>query len=205
MSCPAVVASGPVLAPTGDAGEDQSGVDGRAVVGPDAEPFAGARPEAVQQHVGLGRQPSSTSGSALTSRSTTRLPRCIRSTSSAGICSGLLPPSLRSPGSGLRTRTTSAPRSARIIPACGPGPMPPSSMTFTPARGPVFATRGETTHCLRIDGRYSESLGALDESPTDEPSPDLSRPVGPAGDDATDNDPDDPSSAAPAGPIERPP
>ena len=42
-----------VLTPAGDAGEDQPRVDRRALVGPDAEPFAGAGPEAVEQHVGL--------------------------------------------------------------------------------------------------------------------------------------------------------
>ena len=46
----------PVLSPAGDAGEDQPRIDRGAVVGPDAESLAGARPEAVQQHVGLGRQ-----------------------------------------------------------------------------------------------------------------------------------------------------
>ena len=33
-----------------------------------------------------------------------------------------------------------APRSARIIAACGPGPIPPSSITLTPARGPLLFT-----------------------------------------------------------------
>ena len=51
--------------------------------------------------------------------------------------------------------------------------------------------------------RYSESLGALGESPTDEPSPELSRPVDPAGDDATDT-PGRPLVGCAAGPIERP-
>ena len=46
----------PVLTPAGDAREDQPRVDRRAVVRPDAEPLAGAGPEAVQQHVGLGGQ-----------------------------------------------------------------------------------------------------------------------------------------------------
>ena len=45
-----------VLTPTGDAGEDQPRVDRRALFGADAEPLAGARPEAVEQHVGLGRE-----------------------------------------------------------------------------------------------------------------------------------------------------
>ena len=45
-----------VLTPTGDAGEDQPRVDRGAVLGSDAEPLAGARPEAVEQHVGLGRE-----------------------------------------------------------------------------------------------------------------------------------------------------
>lgn len=69
-------------------------------------------------------------GCVLTSRSTIRFPRCSRSRSSDGI--------VRPPG--RRTRTTSAPRSASTIPTCGPGPIPPSSMTFTPARGPPVVT-----------------------------------------------------------------
>ncbi|SKS09453.1 Uncharacterised protein [Mycobacteroides abscessus subsp. abscessus] len=64
----------------------------------------------------------------MTSRLTSRLPRWNRSVSSAGMAS---PP-------GRRTRMTSAPRSDNIIAACGPGPIPPSSITFTPARGPVL-------------------------------------------------------------------
>src|SRR5690348_3350697 len=34
-------------------------------------------------------------------------------------------------------RITSAPRSARIMQACGPGPIPASSTTFSPRSGPV--------------------------------------------------------------------
>ena len=45
-----------VLTPSRDAGEDQPRIDRRAFLGPDAEPLAGARPEAVEQHVGLGRE-----------------------------------------------------------------------------------------------------------------------------------------------------
>jgi len=45
-----------VLPPAGDAGEDQPRVDRRALIGADAQPLAGARPEPVEQHVGLGRQ-----------------------------------------------------------------------------------------------------------------------------------------------------
>ena len=55
-----VVAGGhrqrPVLTPAGDPREDQPRVDRRAVVGADAESLAGAGPEAVQQHIGLGGQ-----------------------------------------------------------------------------------------------------------------------------------------------------
>ena len=75
----------------------------------------------------LATKPNSACGWLLTSKSTIRLPRCSRSRSSAGI--------VRPPG--RRTRTTSAPKSASTIAACGPGPMPPSSMTRTPANGPV--------------------------------------------------------------------
>src|SRR6516225_710703 len=77
-------------------------------------------------------------GSPFTSRSTTRLPRCIRSRSSRGIDK---PP-------GRRTRTTSAPRSASTIAACGPGPIPPNSITLTPARGLVLVTRGRLAAAL---------------------------------------------------------
>src|SRR6202171_58083 len=62
----------------------------------------------------------------------------ITTAASAGICN---PP-------GLRTRTTSAPRSASTMAACGPGPMPPSSSTFTPASGPVSGTLLDLQHLL---------------------------------------------------------
>ncbi len=92
-------------------------------------------------------------GWLLTSRSTIRFPRCSRSRSSAGIC--------RPPG--RRTRTTSAPRSASTIPACGPGSMPPSSMTFTPARGPPPATVATQpfftfSTCLRSSSRPDSTV-----------------------------------------------
>src|ERR1700735_4385321 len=52
---------------------------------------------------------------------------------------------LRSIGSepvapGRSMRTTSAPRSPRIIAACGPGPIPASSMTRKPVSGPAIPT-----------------------------------------------------------------
>ena len=97
----------------------------------------------------LAARSSNASGCALTSRSTIRFPRCTRSRSSDGIIN---PP-------GRRTRTTSAPRSASTIPACGPGPMPPSSMTRTPAKGPKPVTA--TTYpspaapaCAGLRSRY---------------------------------------------------
>lgn len=46
---------------------------------------------------------------------------------------------LADPSPGRCTRTTSAPRSASIIPACGPGPMLASSTIRTPANGPFDA------------------------------------------------------------------
>ena len=46
----------PVLPPAGDPREDQPRIDRRAVGGPDAEPLAGAGPETIEQHVGLGGQ-----------------------------------------------------------------------------------------------------------------------------------------------------
>ncbi len=45
-----------ILSPTGNAGEDQSRIDRRTVVGSDAEALASAGPETVQQHIGLGGQ-----------------------------------------------------------------------------------------------------------------------------------------------------
>ena len=45
-----------MLSPAGDAGKDQPGVDRRAVVGPDAQPLAGAGAETVDQDVGLADQ-----------------------------------------------------------------------------------------------------------------------------------------------------
>src|SRR6202012_6076597 len=52
---------------------------------------------------------------------------------------------LRSIGSepeapGRSMRTTSAPRSPRIIAACGPGPIPASSITRSPVNGPAIST-----------------------------------------------------------------
>jgi hypothetical protein len=41
---------------------------------------------------------------------------------------------------GRSTRTTSAPRSPRIIAACGPGPIPANSITLSPASGPAMPT-----------------------------------------------------------------
>src|ERR1700751_3709818 len=41
------------------------------------------------------------------------------------------------PADGRSIRTTSAPRSPRIIAACGPGPIPASSTTRSPLRGPL--------------------------------------------------------------------
>src|SRR5690625_3864149 len=48
---------------------------------------------------------------------------------------------------GRSTRTTSAPRSPRIIAACGPGPIPASSMTRSPASGPAI-TASSSPACV---------------------------------------------------------
>src|ERR1700752_2744624 len=67
---------------------------------------------------------------------------------------------LRSIGSaplapGRSTRTTSAPRSPRIIAACGPGPMPASSMTRNPVSGPAISTD------LLVDAALSPGIFAV--------------------------------------------
>jgi hypothetical protein len=56
-----VVAGGlrvpPVLAPAGNPGVDQAGVAPQARVGPEAEPFGGAGPEPLDEHVGPVDEP----------------------------------------------------------------------------------------------------------------------------------------------------
>src|SRR5690606_18513805 len=72
----------------------------------------------------------STASGFLRSRTTDFLPRFNRSRCSC--------PARKTPPPGLSTRTTWAPRSASVIPANGPGPIPPSSNTFTPDSGPLL-------------------------------------------------------------------
>src|ERR1700757_1544087 len=104
---------------------------------------------------------NSACGCVLTSKSTIRLPRCNRSRSSAGIAN---PP-------GRRTRTTSAPKSASTIAACGPGPMPPSSMTRTPVSGPPLVTMApslvDLQPFLHLEDPVAQLLGRRIDGPLD--------------------------------------
>ena len=54
---PGRVAYGPVLPEAGDAGDDELRVAGQQRVGLQAQPFEGAGPEVLDQHVGLVAQP----------------------------------------------------------------------------------------------------------------------------------------------------
>ena len=54
MSCPASCASGPVLSPSGHAGEDEPRVGGETDVGPEAQPLHDAGPKTFDQRIGLG-------------------------------------------------------------------------------------------------------------------------------------------------------
>src|SRR5919198_831743 len=85
-----------------------------------------------------GRNPSSSASAEATRSRTTPAPSgCLRSAATERR------PRSSSAGSGPRaapgrsTRTTSAPRSARTIPQNGPGPIPATSTTRTPASGPM--------------------------------------------------------------------
>src|SRR4051794_37868343 len=84
--------------------------------------------------------PSMTTSACLTSSSTVAT-ACgsLRLSATLGrprLSSIVAPPASACPP-GRSTRITSAPRSARIMQACGPGPMPAISTTLIPARGPV--------------------------------------------------------------------
>src|SRR5829696_4695872 len=87
-----------------------------------------------------GRRPS-TSTSACAARASTVATAwgCFRSSATLGrprLRRSCAPPrSVRSPGRSILI--TSAPRSARIMQACGAGPIPASSTTLTPRSGPV--------------------------------------------------------------------
>src|ERR1700742_1523113 len=104
---------------------------------------------------------NSACGCVLTSKSTIRLPRCNRSRSSAGIAN---PP-------GRRTRPTPAPKSASTIAACGPGPMPPSSMTRTPVSGPPLVTMAPSLVDLQpflyLEDPVAQLLGRRIDGPLD--------------------------------------
>src|ERR1700754_733204 len=138
MSWPAVSASGPSWPQPVILAKISRGLTAAQASGPIPNRSHVPGRNASIRTSALATRSSSLPGSLLTSRSTMRLPRCNRSLSSAGICN---PP-------GLRTRTTSAPRSASTMAACGPGPMPPSSSTFTPSSGPVSGTLFDLQHLL---------------------------------------------------------
>src|SRR5262249_57932662 len=89
-----------------------------------------------------------------------RLPRRIWSRSSRG---NAIPPGPRAP-------TTSAPRSASTIAACGPGPIPPNSITLTPARGPLLVTPCRLAAAL-FGGQHTpaQTVGAVVDRPLDRP------------------------------------
>src|ERR1700731_1309019 len=138
MSCPAVCATGPCCPHPVMRAKISGGLTAAQSSGP--MPSRSQVPGRKQSSStsALATNSNSACGWVLTSKSTIRFPRCSRSRSSVGIIS---PP-------GRRTRTTSAPKSASTIAACGPGPMPPSSMTRTPASGPALLTT--TSPLLRL-------------------------------------------------------
>ena len=131
MSWPAACASGPCLAPAGHAAIDQARVARRHDVGAEAQPLHHARAEALDQRVGVGEQIEHLRDRRL---------RCLQVE---------LDHRAAAPGDRLRSllarrtveRTTSAPMSASIMPANGPGPMPANSTMRLPVSGPDV--RGE--------------------------------------------------------------
>ena len=118
MSWPARRASGP-SGPTRSSGRTPAGGCGRGSRGPDAQPFGDPRPVALQEDVGPFDQPQHES------RGPPR-PSGQRLPPSGGRGAGGSGPSCQAELSppGRSIRTTSAPRSARIIAACGARPYP---------------------------------------------------------------------------------
>src|SRR6478609_7145014 len=98
---------------------------------------SGPRP---RRSVTPGRIPSMTTSACRTSSSTVATASgSLRLSATLGrprLSSIVAPPASPCPP-GRSTRITSAPRSARIMHACGPGPIPAISTTFTPRSGPV--------------------------------------------------------------------
>src|SRR6516162_2362395 len=134
MSCPAACASGPSCPQPVIRPYTRRGLRAREASGP--TPRRSATP---------GRKPSSNTSARSASRSAASLPsallrsmateRRLRSNGSCGAGSAVL-------AAWRSIRTTSAPRSASIMPQNGPGPRPPSSSTLMPLSGPTAVTPG---------------------------------------------------------------
>src|SRR5690606_37981636 len=144
MSCPAAAAKGPSWPQPVIRPYTSRGLAAKHSAGP--TPRRSATP---------GRNPSINACEPLTSRRTSAAPagsfrftateRFPRRRISAGVAGAPL-------DSGRTISTTSAPRSARIIPAWGTGPIPPNSTTRTPFSGPgTAATLAPTPFGASVD------------------------------------------------------
>ena len=133
MSWPAASASGPLLAPARHPAVDEARVAGEALVGPDAEPLGHAGPEPLEERVGTVGEPG-----AGRPRHRRRLE--VDRDRAAAAAEHVEASACRVAADGTATRSTrmtSAPRSASTIAQNGPGPMPATSMTRSPASGPI--------------------------------------------------------------------
>ena len=130
MSCPAAWLHGPSW--------PHPVIRAKTSCGLRARHTSGASPS---RSIAPGRIPStSTSACSTRSRTVATAAGCLRSRATFGrprLSTSVRPKENIPPAPGRSIRMTSAPRSAKIMQACGAGPMPAISTTFTPRSGPV--------------------------------------------------------------------